>query len=100
MPLLSQALDAGSAAALPDGLRTELEKLEDQGGLQSLTELVAQVKVNPVTPLYATAVLTFTFTGAQLTPSDRGCHRELAKHNRCVFKQVLCGGLVECDEPP
>ena len=40
-----QALDAGSAAALPDGLRQELEQLEDHGGVRHLHDLAAQIKV-------------------------------------------------------
>ena len=40
-----QALDAGSAAALPDGLRAELEQLEDHGGVRHLLDLAAQIKV-------------------------------------------------------
>jgi len=41
----AQALDAGSAAALPDGLRAELEQLEDHGGVRHLHDLAAQIKV-------------------------------------------------------
>ena len=41
-----QALDAGSAAALPDGLRAELEQLEDHGGVRHLHDLAAQIKVS------------------------------------------------------
>lgn len=41
-----QALDAGSAAALPDGLRAELEQLEDHGGVRHLHDLCTQIKVN------------------------------------------------------
>ena len=41
-----QALDAGSSAALPDGLRAELEELEDTGGVRHLQEISAQVKVS------------------------------------------------------
>ena len=40
-----QALDAGSAAALPDGLRSELEQLEDHGGVRHLHDLCTQIKV-------------------------------------------------------
>lgn len=40
-----QALDAGSSAAIPEGIRQELEKIEDAGGLRFLQDLVAQVKV-------------------------------------------------------
>ena len=47
----AQALDAGSAAALPDGLRAELEQLEDHGGVRHLHDLAAQIKVCS-TPLY------------------------------------------------
>lgn len=43
--LVVQALDAGSAAALPDGLRAELEQLEDHGGVRHLHDLAAQIKV-------------------------------------------------------
>jgi len=42
---LSQALDAGSSAALPEGIRQELERIEDAGGLRFLQDLVSQVKV-------------------------------------------------------
>lgn len=44
MPEALQALDAGSAAALPDGLRAELEQLEDHGGVSHLHDLAAQIK--------------------------------------------------------
>lgn len=47
----AQALDAGSAAALPDGLRAELEQLEDHGGVRHLHDLAAQIKVCR-TPFY------------------------------------------------
>jgi hypothetical protein len=40
----AQALDAGTAAVLPEGLRTELEQLEDNGGVRHLRDLVAQIK--------------------------------------------------------
>lgn len=40
-----QALDAGSSAALPEGIRQELEKIEDSGGLRFLQDMVAQVRV-------------------------------------------------------
>ena len=42
-----QALDAGTAAVLPEGLRTELEQLEDNGGVRHLHDLVAQIKARP-----------------------------------------------------
>ena len=45
---LPQALDAGSSAAIPEGTRQELERIEDAGGLRFLQDLVAQVKVRPV----------------------------------------------------
>ena len=45
-----QALDAGSAAALPDGLRAELEQLEEHGGVRHLQELQNQVKVTAPKP--------------------------------------------------
>lgn len=45
LPECLQALDAGSAAALPDGLRAELERLEDHGGVQHLQDLQKQVQV-------------------------------------------------------
>ena len=48
--LVVQALDAGSAAALPDGLRAELEQLEDHGGVRHLHDLAAQIKVAPPPP--------------------------------------------------
>lgn len=44
MPEALQALDAGSAAALPDGLRAELEQLEDHGGVRHLHDLATQIK--------------------------------------------------------
>lgn len=43
-----QALDAGSAAALPDGLRAELEQLEDHGGVRHLHDLCTQIKARLV----------------------------------------------------
>ena len=45
LPECLQALDAGSAAALPDGLRSELERLEDHGGVRHLQDLQKQVQV-------------------------------------------------------
>ncbi len=44
-PLPDQALDAGTTALLPEGLRTELEALEDAGGVRHLTDLKAQIQV-------------------------------------------------------
>jgi hypothetical protein len=41
-----QALDAGSAAALPEALRLELEQLEDHGGVQFLQGLATQIGVS------------------------------------------------------
>lgn len=41
-------MDAGSSASLPDGVRLELEHLEDHGGLQHLQDLATQIKVCPV----------------------------------------------------
>ena len=40
-----QALDAGSSAALPEGLRHDLEELEEHGGVAHLKDLGAQIKV-------------------------------------------------------
>ena len=48
LPECLQALDAGSAAALPDGLRGELERLEDHGGVRHLQDLQKQVQVRRV----------------------------------------------------
>lgn len=48
LPECLQALDAGSAAALPDGLRGELERLEDHGGVRHLQDLQKQVQVSCV----------------------------------------------------
>ena len=39
------ALEAGTTAALPDGLRVELEGIQSGGGLQHLQELQQQIKV-------------------------------------------------------
>eukprot|EP00884_Botryococcus_braunii_P008240 jgi/Botrbrau1/17417/Bobra.0054s0013.1 len=44
LPDCLQALDAGSVAALPDGVRLELEHLEDHGGLNHLLDLATQIK--------------------------------------------------------
>ena len=44
MKLPEQALDAGSAAALPEGLRSELEALEEHGGAEHLRGLAAQLQ--------------------------------------------------------
>lgn len=41
-----QALDAGTAAVLPDGLRSELEQLEDSGGVRHLNDLKEQIQVS------------------------------------------------------
>ena len=43
--VVMQALDAGSAAALPEGLRAELEQLEDHGGVRHLHDLATQIRV-------------------------------------------------------
>ena len=40
-----QSLDAGSVAALPEGLRVELEGIEDAGGVRFLQEMAAQIRV-------------------------------------------------------
>ena len=40
-----QALDAGTAAVLPEGLRAELEQLEDAGGARHLHDLRDQIQV-------------------------------------------------------
>jgi programmed cell death 6-interacting protein len=45
LPECLQALDTGSSAALPDGLRAELEQLENNGGVRHLQELQKQVQV-------------------------------------------------------
>eukprot|EP00208_Stichococcus_sp_RCC1054_P002835 CAMPEP_0206140322 /NCGR_PEP_ID=MMETSP1473-20131121/9097_1 /ASSEMBLY_ACC=CAM_ASM_001109 /TAXON_ID=1461547 /ORGANISM="Stichococcus sp, Strain RCC1054" /LENGTH=740 /DNA_ID=CAMNT_0053534441 /DNA_START=308 /DNA_END=2527 /DNA_ORIENTATION=- len=44
LPEALQALDAGSVAALPEGLRQELEQIEDCGGARFLQDLAAQVQ--------------------------------------------------------
>ena len=65
----SQALDAGSSAAIPEGIRQELERIEDAGGLRFLQDLVAQVKVR-----HAGIVLLCTFRpiSKRLLKCDRG----------------------------
>jgi hypothetical protein len=40
-----QSLDAGSVAALPEGLRVDLEGIEDAGGVRFLQEMAAQIRV-------------------------------------------------------
>lgn len=40
-----QALDAGTAAVLPEGLRSELEQLEESGGVRHLNDLKEQIQV-------------------------------------------------------
>lgn len=40
-----QALEAGSVSSLPDAVRTELEDVEQSGGLKHLQEVAQQVKV-------------------------------------------------------
>jgi hypothetical protein len=40
-----QALDAGTAAVLPEGLRSELEQLEESGGVRHLNDLKDQIQV-------------------------------------------------------
>ena len=40
-----QALDAGTASTLPEGLRQELEQLEDGGGVRHLQDLKDQIQV-------------------------------------------------------
>lgn len=40
-----QALEAGSSAALPEGVKGELERLEENGGVRHLSELADQIKV-------------------------------------------------------
>ena len=42
---IAQSLDAGSVAALPEGLRVELEGVEDAGGVRFLQEMAAQLRV-------------------------------------------------------
>ena len=39
-----QALDAGTASVLPEGLRAELEQLEDSGGVRHLNDLKEQIQ--------------------------------------------------------
>lgn len=41
-----QALDAGTASVLPEGLRAELEQLEDAGGVRHLQDLKEQVQAS------------------------------------------------------
>ena len=41
-----QALEAGSSAALPEGVKGELERLEENGGVKHLSELAEQIKVS------------------------------------------------------
>lgn len=40
-----QALDAGTAAVLPEGLRSKLEQLEESGGVRHLNDLKDQIQV-------------------------------------------------------
>ena len=47
---LPQSLDAGSVAALPEGLRVELESIEDAGGVRFLQEMAAQIRVRGSSP--------------------------------------------------
>lgn len=44
MKLWAQALDAGTASVLPEGLRSELEQLEDSGGVRHLNDLKEQIQ--------------------------------------------------------
>lgn len=45
---LWQALDAGTAAVLPEGLRSELEQLEESGGVRHLNDLKDQIQVGRI----------------------------------------------------
>ncbi|KAK9909798.1 hypothetical protein WJX75_007558 [Coccomyxa subellipsoidea] len=44
LPDCLQALDAGTAAVLPEGLRSELEQLEESGGVRHLNDLKDQIQ--------------------------------------------------------
>ncbi|CAK0747325.1 hypothetical protein CVIRNUC_001757 [Coccomyxa viridis] len=44
LPDCLQALDAGTASVLPEGLRAELEQLEDSGGVRHLNDLKEQIQ--------------------------------------------------------
>lgn len=39
-----QALDAGTSSTLPEGLRSELEVMEDSGGVRHLQDLKDQIQ--------------------------------------------------------
>ena len=41
-----QALDAGTASVLPEGLRAELEQLEDSGSVRHLNDLKEQIQAS------------------------------------------------------
>lgn len=45
LPEALQALEAASVAALPDGVRLELEAIQEGGGLGHLQEVAQQIRV-------------------------------------------------------
>ena len=54
-----QALNAGSVAALPEGVRLELESIEDAGGVRFLQEMANQIKVRRPGQRLDTPVLSY-----------------------------------------
>ena len=90
-PLPGQALDAGTTALLPEGLRTELEALEDAGGVRHLTDLKAQIQVGG----------THALSSADCNPQQSGmrhcCHLDMLDHAVChelgalLLSTVLAG---------
>ena len=78
LPEALEVLDATSATALPDGLRTELEAIEDGGGVRHLHEVAGE---------------------AQVRAGTRGACNAAGSGSWDLAKQCGCASVLACKAP-
>ena len=88
-----QALDAGTASVLPEGLRAELEQLEDSGGVRHLNDLKEQIQARPraTSPCPPAASLLHSF--ASLSQNCRSCTLGNRAEHEGIRQAPLHGGF-------
>ena len=96
----AQSLDAGSVAALPEGLRVELEGVEDAGGVRFLQEMAAQLRVreHPIRSGEITHMQSFVKRQNQTEMlKSSGTGRQCTGSRFC--SAVLCCAGARCNSP-
>ena len=93
-----QSLDAGSVAALPEGLRVELEGVEDAGGVRFLQEMAAQLRVRAV-DAGCPSSRSLSGLGSLAAPDRDRCRTAADACERAACTRLMCLGAPGDNRP-